>query len=116
MNQKPESLIGYACIYISITVALSINGGRPKRPAVTGHVRTTWTSVVRVLQFAVSALYLCPCSIPHLRGTYNHNMSTQMAVDIPKLDVDEYLTSALSATPAEIHPYFIAFKDLYSRK
>lgn len=34
----------------------------------------------------------------------------------PKLDVDEYLTSALSATPAELHPYFTAFKDLHSRK
>ena len=46
-------------------------------------------------------------------------MATEMAVDrpaAPKLDVDEYLTSALSATPAELHPFFSAFKDLHSRK
>lgn len=46
-------------------------------------------------------------------------MATEMAVDkpaAPKLDVDEYLTSALSATPAELHPFLSAFKDLHSRK
>ncbi|GJE89121.1 PCI-domain-containing protein [Phanerochaete sordida] len=43
-------------------------------------------------------------------------MSTAISVDRPKLDVDEYLTSALSATPAELHPFFTAFKDLHSRK
>ena len=43
-------------------------------------------------------------------------MATEVAAERPKLDVDEYLTSALSATPAELHPYFTAFKDLHSRK
>ena len=46
-------------------------------------------------------------------------MATEMTVDKPappKLDVDEYLTSALSVTPAGLHPYFTAFKDLHSRK
>ncbi|PSR71632.1 hypothetical protein PHLCEN_2v12485 [Hermanssonia centrifuga] len=35
---------------------------------------------------------------------------------VPKLDVEEYLTTALSATPQELHPFFIAFQDLHSRK
>lgn len=34
----------------------------------------------------------------------------------PKLDVEEYLTSALSATPPELHPFFESFRDLHSRK
>ena len=34
----------------------------------------------------------------------------------PKLDVDEYLTTALSATPADLHPFFTAFQELYTRK
>ncbi|KZV72320.1 hypothetical protein PENSPDRAFT_663848 [Peniophora sp. CONT] len=33
-----------------------------------------------------------------------------------KLDVDAYLATALSSTPAELHPYFQAFQDLHSRK
>ncbi|KZT19576.1 hypothetical protein NEOLEDRAFT_942548 [Neolentinus lepideus HHB14362 ss-1] len=45
-------------------------------------------------------------------------MSTSMVVDSvrPKLDVDEYLTTALSATPQELHPFFESFKSLHSRK
>ncbi|CAL1697609.1 unnamed protein product [Somion occarium] len=45
-------------------------------------------------------------------------MATQMAIDhpTPKLDVETYLTTALSATPAELHPFFEAFQDLYKRK
>ncbi|KAA1466869.1 hypothetical protein DENSPDRAFT_831776 [Dentipellis sp. KUC8613] len=42
-----------------------------------------------------------------------------MAVDKPrqpKLNVEEYLTTALSATPAELHPFFQAFQDLHSRR
>lgn len=42
-----------------------------------------------------------------------------MAVDkpqAPKLNVEEYLTTALSATPAELHPFFESFQDLHSRK
>ena len=42
-----------------------------------------------------------------------------MAVDkpqVPKLNVEEYLTTALSATPAELHPFFESFQDLHSRK
>jgi hypothetical protein len=61
-------------------------------------------------------LALC---IPSNSSFITTTMATEMAVDKPaslKLDVDEYLTSALSATPAELHPYFTAFKDLHSRK
>ena len=46
-------------------------------------------------------------------------MSSSMAVDKPappKLDVDVYLSQALAATPAELHPFFQSFKDLHSRK
>ncbi len=46
-------------------------------------------------------------------------MATPMATEktpVPKLDVEEYLTTALSATPQELHPFFIAFQDLHSRK
>ena len=42
-----------------------------------------------------------------------------MAVDkpkAPKLDVDKYLTTALSSTPQELHPFFEAFSNLYSRR
>jgi len=42
-----------------------------------------------------------------------------MAVDkpkAPKLDVEEYLTTAISATPAELHPFFESFRTLHSRK
>lgn len=34
----------------------------------------------------------------------------------PKLDVDQYLSTAISATPADLHPYFESFQNLYSRK
>ncbi|KAF8259091.1 hypothetical protein EI94DRAFT_1774019 [Lactarius quietus] len=34
----------------------------------------------------------------------------------PKLNVDEYLTTAISATPSELHPFFESFQSLYSRK
>ncbi|KZT00244.1 uncharacterized protein LAESUDRAFT_709155 [Laetiporus sulphureus 93-53] len=34
----------------------------------------------------------------------------------PKLDVDEYLSQGVSATPAELHPFFESFQVLYSRK
>ncbi|KAH9964863.1 hypothetical protein BC827DRAFT_1126950 [Russula dissimulans] len=34
----------------------------------------------------------------------------------PKLDVEEYLTAAISATPSELHPFFESFQNLYSRK
>ena len=46
-------------------------------------------------------------------------MASSMAVDKPKqpkLDVDQYLSTAISATPADLHPYFESFQDLYSRK
>ncbi|KAI0078421.1 hypothetical protein K474DRAFT_1594086 [Panus rudis PR-1116 ss-1] len=40
-----------------------------------------------------------------------------MAVDnTPKLDVEAYLSAALSATPAELHPFFHSFLDLHKRK
>jgi len=34
----------------------------------------------------------------------------------PKLVLDEFIATALSATPRELHPYFESFKTLYSRK
>ncbi|KAK7680851.1 hypothetical protein QCA50_016161 [Cerrena zonata] len=45
-------------------------------------------------------------------------MSAQMSVDqtTPKLDVEAYFTAALSATPAELHPFFQKFQDLHKRK
>ncbi|EPQ55610.1 hypothetical protein GLOTRDRAFT_75751 [Gloeophyllum trabeum ATCC 11539] len=45
-------------------------------------------------------------------------MSTSTAVDAarPKLDVEEYLTTALSATPQELHPFFESFRNLHNRK
>ncbi|CDO68085.1 hypothetical protein BN946_scf184788.g16 [Trametes cinnabarina] len=46
-------------------------------------------------------------------------MAAPMAVDkakAPKIDVDEFLTLAISETPAELHPFFESFRSLYSRK
>ncbi|KAF9791981.1 hypothetical protein BJ322DRAFT_1026512 [Thelephora terrestris] len=46
-------------------------------------------------------------------------MASSMAVDKskqPKLDVDKYLSTAISATPADLHHYFESFQNLYSRK
>lgn len=46
-------------------------------------------------------------------------MSAQMAVDAPKppkLDLDVFISTALSATPADLHPYFEAFRTLHTRK
>jgi hypothetical protein len=34
----------------------------------------------------------------------------------PKLDVEEYLTAALSSTPPELHAFFQSFLELHSRK
>ncbi|KLO16511.1 hypothetical protein SCHPADRAFT_848095 [Schizopora paradoxa] len=39
-----------------------------------------------------------------------------MAVDRPKVDVDEFLTTALSTSPQELHPYFQGFQQLYDRR
>ncbi|KAM5538780.1 hypothetical protein V8D89_007502 [Ganoderma adspersum] len=46
-------------------------------------------------------------------------MSTPMAIDktkTPKLDIDEFLTLAISETPQELHAFFESFRTLYSRK
>ena len=46
-------------------------------------------------------------------------MTSSMAIDkskAQKLDVDEYLTTAISATPQELHPFFESFRTLHSRK
>ena len=46
-------------------------------------------------------------------------MSTEMAVDIPKppkLVLDEFIGTALSATPSELHPFFDSFRSLHTRK
>ena len=34
----------------------------------------------------------------------------------PKLDVEKYLSTAISATPGDLHHYFESFEDLHSRK
>ncbi|KII84146.1 hypothetical protein PLICRDRAFT_147432 [Plicaturopsis crispa FD-325 SS-3] len=46
-------------------------------------------------------------------------MSNSMAVDAqkaPKLDLDEFLGTALSATPADLHPFFESFRTLHTRR
>ena len=46
-------------------------------------------------------------------------MATSMAVDkgkAPKIDIDEFLTLAISETPQELHAFFESFRSLYSRK
>ncbi|RDB18179.1 putative 26S proteasome regulatory subunit rpn9 [Hypsizygus marmoreus] len=46
-------------------------------------------------------------------------MSAAMAVDAPKppkLVLDEFVATALSGTPAELHPYFESFRTLHTRK
>ena len=51
--------------------------------------------------------------------TLTVQMASSTAADKPKqpkLDVDKYLTTAISATPAELHPYFESFQNLHSRK
>jgi 26S proteasome regulatory subunit N9 len=46
-------------------------------------------------------------------------MSAQMAVDPPKppkFDLGEFISTAISATPVELHPYFESFRNLHTRK
>ncbi|KAF9221772.1 hypothetical protein BS17DRAFT_710469 [Gyrodon lividus] len=47
-------------------------------------------------------------------------MSSSVSVDStaspPKLVLDEFIAKALSSTPAELHPFFEAFNNLYTRK
>ncbi|KAH7924999.1 hypothetical protein BV22DRAFT_1034510 [Leucogyrophana mollusca] len=47
-------------------------------------------------------------------------MSTPMPVDTPKpppkLELDEFIATALSATPPDLHPFFESFSKLYTRK
>ena len=46
-------------------------------------------------------------------------MASSVVVDKPKqpkLDVEQYLSTAISATPADLHPYFDSFQSLHSRK
>ncbi|THU89646.1 hypothetical protein K435DRAFT_781530 [Dendrothele bispora CBS 962.96] len=47
-------------------------------------------------------------------------MSSSMAVDStqqsPKLNLDEFIATALSGTPNELHPFFEAFKTMHTRK
>lgn len=46
-------------------------------------------------------------------------MATPMSIDKakgPKLDVDEFLTLAISETPQELHAFFESFRSLHSRK
>ncbi|KAI0297985.1 hypothetical protein BC826DRAFT_1000114 [Russula brevipes] len=59
----------------------------------------------------------CACAsiqFPILMST-----SVQSSSDRPrpaKLNVEEYLTTAISATPSDLHPFFEAFQNLHSRK
>ncbi|KAH8822798.1 hypothetical protein DL96DRAFT_1714263 [Flagelloscypha sp. PMI_526] len=48
----------------------------------------------------------------------SHPRSTSMSVDPPKfkLDLDQFIATALSSTPASLHAYFEKFKSLYERK
>jgi 26S proteasome regulatory subunit N9 len=42
-----------------------------------------------------------------------------MAVDPPKpfkLNLDDFIATALSATPSELHPFFDNFRVLYNKK
>ncbi|KAF6749948.1 hypothetical protein DFP72DRAFT_912084 [Ephemerocybe angulata] len=41
---------------------------------------------------------------------------TSTQTPAPKLVLDEFIGTALSATPAELHPYFNDFRTLYTRK
>jgi hypothetical protein len=34
----------------------------------------------------------------------------------PKLVLDDFIATALSATPPELHPFFDSFRSLYTRK
>jgi 26S proteasome regulatory subunit N9 len=46
-------------------------------------------------------------------------MSAQIAVDAPKppkLDLDEFISTAISATPQELHLFFESFRNLHTRK
>lgn len=54
-----------------------------------------------------------------LRSSSPMSSSAQSSSDRPrppKLDVEEYLTTAISSTPSDLHPFFEAFQNLYSRK
>jgi len=45
--------------------------------------------------------------------------SSSMPVELPKppkLDLDEFIATALSATPAKLHPFFKSFSKLHTRK
>ena len=59
------------------------------------------------------ALYLTPGGAqPHIIEGAN-----KMALPTPpKLVLDDFIATALSATPRELHPYFESFKSLYTRK
>lgn len=69
---------------------------------------------------ASSLVTRAPCSIPatlHLHFRAMASSTSAMAVDKPaKIDVDEYLTAALSSSPRELHPFFESFRNLYQRK
>lgn len=49
-------------------------------------------------------------------GELDTTTTTMAASQPPKLVLDEFIGTALSATPTELHPYFEAFRNLYSRK
>lgn len=39
-----------------------------------------------------------------------------MAVDTPKFVLDEFIGTALSSTPQDLHPFFESFRTLHTRK
>lgn len=43
--------------------------------------------------------------------------TSAMAENRPvKIDVEQYLSAALSGTPQELHPFFESFRTLYQRR
>jgi hypothetical protein len=53
------------------------------------------------------------------RVTASTRMSSSMAVDAPKpakFDIESFTNTALDATPADLHPFFESFRNLYNRK
>ena len=42
--------------------------------------------------------------------------STDYTQPPPKLVLDEFIAKALASTPPELHPFFNAFNDFYTRK
>ena len=49
----------------------------------------------------------------------NHEEATKTHMSLPqppKLVLDDFINTALGATPPELHPFFESFRSLYTRK